>query len=105
MKAVTLASITLALLVGTSLASAEQKTPRQECGAPMLEVVKGKVSISEDGKRTEIDADSLKPGKTRMTAARTSCRSGGGYTVCSNGRYGCVWSDRSEKLLGCGAGI
>ena len=105
MKALILAAITLTLTVGTNLALAEQNTPPGDCGAASLVVENGKISVTEDGKTTEIKANAKKTNKAKMAAARTTCRSSGGYTVCSNGRYGCVWSDRSEKLLGCGAGI
>ena len=105
MKARTLATIALALTMGTNLAFAQQNAPPADCGAAPLVVVNGKVSVTEDGKTTEIKAHSKKTSKAQMAAARTTCRSGGGYTVCSNGRHGCVWSDRTGKLLGCGAGI
>jgi hypothetical protein len=102
MKAKILATIALALTIGINLAFAEQNAPPGDCGAAPLVVENGKISVTEDGKTAEIKAPSK---KARMAAARTTCRSGGGYTVCSNGKHGCVWSDRSGKLLGCGAGI
>lgn len=105
MKAKILVTIAFALTISTNLAFAEQNAPPRDCGAAPLVVENGKVSVTEDGKTTEIKAHSKKTNKAQMAAARTACRSGGGYTVCSNGRYGCVWSDRSGRLLGCGGGI
>jgi hypothetical protein len=105
MKAKILATIAFALTISTNLTFAEQNATPGDCGAAPLMVENGKVSVTEDGKTTEIKAHSTKTNKAQMTAARTTCRSGGGYTVCSNGKHGCVWSDRSGKLLGCGAGI
>ena len=105
MKAKILATTVLALTIGTNLAFAQQNAAPGDCGAAPLVIANGKVSVTEGGKTTEIKASSKKTTKARMAAARTRCRSGGGYTVCSNGRYGCVWSDRTGKLLGCGAGV
>lgn len=105
MKAKLLATVVLALTIGANLALAQQNAAAENCGAATLMVENGKISVTEDGKTTEIKAHSAQTNKARMAAARTSCRSGGGYTVCSNGKHGCVWSDRSGRLLGCGAGI
>lgn len=105
MKAKILPLIILALTAVTNIAFAEQNAFPENCGAATLLLENGKISVTEDGKTTQIKANSSKTGKAKMAAARTTCRSGGGYTVCSNGKHGCVWSDRSGKLLGCGAGI
>lgn len=99
------AAATVAMVMSTSSAFAQQNTAANECGAGMLQIDKGKVTVVEDGKATDIAIKAPKTSKAKMAAARTTCRSSGGYTVCSNGRHGCVWSDRSGKLLGCGAGI
>lgn len=104
MKAIILAAIAITLTIGTDIVLAEQNTPPGDCGAAPLVVENEKFSVTEDGKTTEIKAHA-QTNKVKMAAARTTCRSSGGYTVCSNGRHGCVWSDRSGKLLGCGAGI
>ena len=100
-----LATIAFALTTSTNLAFAEQNAPPGDCGAASLVVENGKFSVTEDGKTTELKTHPKKTNKAQMAAARTTCRSGGGYTVCSNGKHGCVWSDRSGKLLGCGGGI
>lgn len=104
MKTSILAAAILAMMVPT-LSFAQQSAPPAECGATQLVVENGEVSVTEDGKTTKLKAASKDTKKAKAAAARTTCRSGGGYTVCSNGRYGCVWSDRSGKLLGCGGGI
>lgn len=98
-------AVALALALSTSVALAQAPAPSANCPAPALTVENGKFSVTEDGKTTELKAKSMKGQKAQLAAARTTCRSGGGYTVCSNGRHGCVWSDRTGNLLGCGAGI
>jgi hypothetical protein len=104
MKSVTLAVVAVAVMMLAIPASAKQNTTTANCAATMLEVVDGGVSVIEDGKTSRVAVEA--PGKlTSLRAATTTCRSGGGYTVCSNGRYGCIWSDRSGNLLGCGRGI
>jgi hypothetical protein len=98
-------ALAFALTLGAGLALAAPEDLAEGCGANSLKAENGQVSVTEDGKTTAIKTRSTKGGQARLASARTSCRSGGGYTVCSNGRHGCVWSDRSGRLLGCGAGI
>lgn len=93
---------TLAVCLVAGFAQAEQKPG--DCAIPALEATNGKVTVNEDGRATEIDVSRPKSAKT-AAAARTTCRTDRHYTVCSNGRYGCIWSERSGRLLGCGAGI
>jgi hypothetical protein len=105
MKSLKCLSIAAAWALASSLAWAQQSAPDSACGASSLQVENGRVAVAEDGKTTLIDIKHPKTSKVKLAAARTTCRSGGGYTVCSNGSHGCVWSDRSGRLLGCGAGI
>lgn len=93
----------LAFIVLGAPAWAQSPPPMADCGAPMAKRDSpDKLSVVEDGKTVQI-AD--KQVNTRAAKRRTTCRSRQGYTVCSNGRYGCIWSDRTERLLGCGPGL
>lgn len=105
MKSFVIAATAIVLIFGAGVVRAEQSQAPGDCGAPQLIVKDGKVALVEGEQTREIKIRPAASQKAALAAARTTCRSGGGYTVCSNGRYGCVWSDRSGRLLGCGAGI
>lgn len=105
MKPIIVAASFFVLTVGADLTLAAQSTPPGDCGAAQLVEESGKVSVTEDGKTTDIKVQSKKAKKPETDAATVTCRTVGDYTVCSNGKHGCVWSNRSGKLLGCGPGI
>lgn len=69
------------------------------CGAPLLKTVNGKVVVTDAGKKIEVKT------ATPKLRANVTCDDQGDITVCSNGKYGCIYSNRSGNLLGCGRGI
>ncbi len=67
----------------------------------------GRLFVLEDSQLLEASPpdDSSKAATAAKAKKVFHCRSDRHITVCSNGEYGCVWSNRSGRLLGCGDGI